>query len=183
MNTNAQIMAWILDTYVSMQAPQQRQANFHVVTGKPIRSGGSVGRGGGTVEEQFATWPPGAVHVVKQTLQGEMVERTLATPEILRSQVLKIAANQAVPPVHREPGPVSRRLAAVERATYVEIVESAPFQSLVEKATPYTRLGSLNIGSRPASRPSGPPGLPRRPTPVACKASIEGEAVPVVSSS
>lgn len=43
-NTNAQIMAWILDTYVSMQAPQQRQANFHVVTGKPIRSGGSVGR-------------------------------------------------------------------------------------------------------------------------------------------
>jgi glutamate dehydrogenase (NAD(P)+) len=43
-NTNAQIMAWILDTYVSMQAPQQRQANFHVVTGKPIRTGGSVGR-------------------------------------------------------------------------------------------------------------------------------------------
>ncbi len=122
-------------------------------------SGGSVGRGGGTVEEQFATWPPGAGHVVKQTLQGEMVERTLATPEILRSQVLKIAANQAVPPAHREPGPVSRRLAAVERATYVEIVESAPFQSLVEKATPYRRLGSLNIGSRPVSRPSGPPGL------------------------
>jgi glutamate dehydrogenase (NAD(P)+) len=32
MNTNAQIMAWILDTYLSMQPPQQRQANFHVVT-------------------------------------------------------------------------------------------------------------------------------------------------------
>ncbi len=44
MNTNAQIMAWILDTYLSMQPPQQRQANFHVVTGKPIGSGGSVGR-------------------------------------------------------------------------------------------------------------------------------------------
>lgn len=43
-NTNAQIMAWILDTYLSMQAPQQRQDNFHVVTGKPIESGGSVGR-------------------------------------------------------------------------------------------------------------------------------------------
>ncbi len=43
-NTNAQIMAWIADTFVSMQAPHQRQANFHVVTGKPIESGGSVGR-------------------------------------------------------------------------------------------------------------------------------------------
>ena len=43
-NTNAQIMAWIVDTFVQMQAPHQRQANFHAVTGKPIESGGSVGR-------------------------------------------------------------------------------------------------------------------------------------------
>jgi len=43
-NTNSQIMAWIMDTYLSMQSPHQRQANFHVVTGKPIESGGSVGR-------------------------------------------------------------------------------------------------------------------------------------------
>jgi glutamate dehydrogenase (NAD(P)+) len=43
-NTNAQIMAWIVDTFVQMQAPHQRQANFHVVTGKPIEAGGSVGR-------------------------------------------------------------------------------------------------------------------------------------------
>ncbi|MFN2188207.1 MAG: Glu/Leu/Phe/Val family dehydrogenase, partial [Candidatus Promineifilaceae bacterium] len=43
-NTNAQIMAWILDTYLSMQPPQYRQDNYHVVTGKPIASGGSAGR-------------------------------------------------------------------------------------------------------------------------------------------
>lgn len=43
-NTNSQIMAWILDTYLSMQPPHQRQADFHVVTGKPIESGGSAGR-------------------------------------------------------------------------------------------------------------------------------------------
>jgi len=43
-NTNAQIMAWILDTYLSMQAPQYRQDNYHVVTGKPVASGGSAGR-------------------------------------------------------------------------------------------------------------------------------------------
>jgi glutamate dehydrogenase (NAD(P)+) len=43
-NTNAQIMAWILDTYLSTQPPQERNRCLHVVTGKPIESGGSVGR-------------------------------------------------------------------------------------------------------------------------------------------
>ncbi len=43
-NTNAQIMAWMLDTYVSTRPPSQRQASIHVVTGKPVAAGGSVGR-------------------------------------------------------------------------------------------------------------------------------------------
>jgi glutamate dehydrogenase (NAD(P)+) len=43
-NTNAQIMAWILDTYVSTVPPHDRHRNIHVVTGKPIEAGGSVGR-------------------------------------------------------------------------------------------------------------------------------------------
>lgn len=43
-NTNAQIMAWILDTFVSMMPPQDRNRNTHVVTGKPLESGGSAGR-------------------------------------------------------------------------------------------------------------------------------------------
>jgi len=43
-NTNAQIMAWILDTYLSMMSPLERNRSLHVVTGKPIESGGSVGR-------------------------------------------------------------------------------------------------------------------------------------------
>ena len=43
-NTNAQIMAWILDTYLSTVPPHERQRNIHVVTGKPVVSGGSLGR-------------------------------------------------------------------------------------------------------------------------------------------
>jgi len=43
-NTNAQIMAWILDTYLSMMPPLERNRSLHVVTGKPIESGGSMGR-------------------------------------------------------------------------------------------------------------------------------------------
>jgi len=43
-NTNAQIMAWILDTYTSTTPPHERQRCTHVVTGKPLESGGSAGR-------------------------------------------------------------------------------------------------------------------------------------------
>jgi glutamate dehydrogenase (NAD(P)+) len=43
-NTNPQIMAWILDTYLQMMPPLERNRNVHVVTGKPVESGGSVGR-------------------------------------------------------------------------------------------------------------------------------------------
>ena len=43
-NTNAQIMAWILDTYLSTMPPHTRQGAAHVVTGKPLVSGGSQGR-------------------------------------------------------------------------------------------------------------------------------------------
>jgi len=43
-NTNPQIMAWILDTYISTVTPNERNRCIHVVTGKPIESGGSKGR-------------------------------------------------------------------------------------------------------------------------------------------
>jgi glutamate dehydrogenase (NAD(P)+) len=43
-NTNAQIMAWFLDTYQSMRPAHERQRHMHVVTGKPVDSGGSLGR-------------------------------------------------------------------------------------------------------------------------------------------
>lgn len=43
-NTNAQIMAWIADTYASSKAPAVRFKNLHVVTGKPVFSGGLEGR-------------------------------------------------------------------------------------------------------------------------------------------
>lgn len=43
-NTNPQIMAWIMDTYLSTMPADERNRNIHVVTGKPIASGGSLGR-------------------------------------------------------------------------------------------------------------------------------------------
>lgn len=43
-NTNEQTMAWIADTYMSSKAPALRSNNKHVVTGKPIGTGGLAGR-------------------------------------------------------------------------------------------------------------------------------------------
>jgi glutamate dehydrogenase (NAD(P)+) len=43
-NTNPQIMAWILDTYMSTCSPTERNRSAHVVTGKPLEVGGSQGR-------------------------------------------------------------------------------------------------------------------------------------------
>jgi len=43
-NTNSQTMAWIADTYMSTKAPSERSKNQHVVTGKPVGSGGLEGR-------------------------------------------------------------------------------------------------------------------------------------------
>lgn len=115
-------------------------------------SGGSVGRGGGTIEEQFATWPRSSLALVKQTLQGEMIERTLATPEILRSQVEKIAQHQHDPPPPREACALTTELATRAEARFVDVASQGAFHRLLRKATPYARLGTLNIGSRPVSR-------------------------------
>ncbi len=43
-NTNSQIMAWIMDTYLSTINQNERNRHVHVVTGKPVYLSGSVGR-------------------------------------------------------------------------------------------------------------------------------------------
>ncbi len=70
-NTNAQIMAWILDTYLSTIPPQERNRSLHVVTGKPIASGGSVGRDKATGQ--------GMVFVIEQWAQDRSFDLKGAT--------------------------------------------------------------------------------------------------------
>lgn len=43
-NTSPQMMAWALDTFLATIRPQERARNTHVVTGKPVELGGSLGR-------------------------------------------------------------------------------------------------------------------------------------------
>jgi glutamate dehydrogenase (NAD(P)+) len=42
--SNAQIMAWMADTYMNLNGPENRFDGLGVVTGKPIEFGGSAGR-------------------------------------------------------------------------------------------------------------------------------------------
>jgi len=114
--------------------------------------GGSVGRGGGRIEDLIATWPPAARTPYKYTLQGEMVERTLATPEILRSLVLKLAEVQHDPPPYRPVGELTEELAEASATRFSEVVAMPSFRELLGSATPYARLEALTIGSRPVAR-------------------------------
>jgi phosphoenolpyruvate carboxylase len=115
-------------------------------------SGGSVGRGGGTIAEQAATWPAAGIKTLKQTVQGEMVERTLASPEILRRLVERVAVVQARPPGYLRAGKLLRELAAHAQLAFVDMVSQREFLDLMSDATPYARLGALTIGSRPSRR-------------------------------
>jgi glutamate dehydrogenase (NAD(P)+) len=44
MGTNAQVMAWAMDTYMNTVGMVHKQANLGIVTGKPLTSGGTHGR-------------------------------------------------------------------------------------------------------------------------------------------
>lgn len=75
-NTNAQIMAWMSDTYMSTKNPADRSKYAHVVTGKPVGSGGLEGRdratGFGVVTsiQAWADWKNISLKGKKYIVQG-----------------------------------------------------------------------------------------------------------------
>lgn len=75
-NTTAQMMAWISDTYMSTKSPLERSRFAHVVTGKPVGSGGLEGRdratGFGVVVsiQAWADWKKTTLKDKKYIVQG-----------------------------------------------------------------------------------------------------------------
>jgi len=124
---------------------------------KPIffhGSGGSIDRGGGSIAEQTAWWPAGALRLYKATIQGEMVERSMASPEITRGQIFRIAESLSQARLSVEPASRARVRLFSERVAeeYRKTVADEQFLELVQKATPYPFLNVLRIGSRPSKR-------------------------------
>ncbi|MCC6213371.1 MAG: Glu/Leu/Phe/Val dehydrogenase [Polyangiaceae bacterium] len=66
MGTNAQTMAWAMDTYMNTVGMVNKQAATGVVTGKPIASGGTYGREKATGQ--------GVVHCITEWAERERVD-------------------------------------------------------------------------------------------------------------
>ncbi len=141
--------------YKSLRSLQASLKKFGL---KPLffhGSGGSVSRGGGPIKDQMSWWTPAAAHFFKATLQGEMIQRTFASPEILRSQVSQIAGQAAQIKVYNMPKNELEVLEVLKNKTescYRKAVEDEDFLSAVEAASPYSFLHHLKIGSRPNKR-------------------------------
>lgn len=118
-------------------------------------SGGSIDRGGGSIEDQTAWWPKSALRIYKVTVQGEMIERSLATAPIASSQLGKITESAASGLTRKRsftPDVAVETFAKAVTAKYRGRITSPEFLKLVEAATPYSYLKILKIGSRPVKR-------------------------------
>lgn len=118
-------------------------------------SGGSVARGGGSLEEQIAWWPVSSRKIFKVTLQGEMVYRSFSMPEIFNSQVTKLLQNSQsaqAPIINVTHQKNLSKFAVSVSKKYQDLVFNSEFLKVVEKSTPYTYLNELKIGSRPSKR-------------------------------
>ncbi|WP_148278681.1 phosphoenolpyruvate carboxylase [Bdellovibrio bacteriovorus] len=121
-------------------------------------SGGSIERGGGSIQEQTEWWPLSALKTVKMTVQGEMIYRNYNSPDILQRQLNLLVENRDV----RKQKPASRGSVATEKAlstlagaiqsSYQNILKQEDFLELIEKATPYSFMKDLRMGSRPSKR-------------------------------
>lgn len=118
-------------------------------------SGGSVDRGGGTIDNQTAWWPKSAVNNFKVTVQGEIIERWLATPMIAERQLEKIsqsATDVLKKKFHSPENPDLKLFADKITKSYRDKITDPEFLEIVKLATPYAMMRYLKLGSRPARR-------------------------------
>lgn len=119
-------------------------------------SGGSVARGGGSIPEQTAWWSESALRNYKVTIQGEMVERSFANPEITRGQLERIMQSASTWKAVR--GRSLKRVPELDRFAqrvafhYKALITDPDFLKVVEFATPYSFLDLIKFGSRPNKR-------------------------------
>lgn len=116
-------------------------------------SGGSTGRGGGSLKEQIAWWPHSALNIYKMTIQGETIQRHFHQAPILRSQVSKVVSEFAKHKPQKFVRPkIATHFADLIQTSYRELVRNPEFQQMTSEATPYDFLNLLKIGSRPTKR-------------------------------
>lgn len=125
---------------------------------KPIffhGTGGSIARGGGSLREQISWWPNSAIQSPKITLQGEMIQRTFSTKEILGVQCLHLsneARLRGTKKVKLKKYPSLDLFSSKVEAEYIKFISDTKLLNYCLEATPYNYLNVLKIGSRPSKR-------------------------------
>jgi len=125
--------------------------------------GGSVGRGGGPTYLAIQSQPPGSVDgTIRVTEQGEMIQAkfglediAVRTLEVYTTATVDATLKPVRPPTAAERSRM-QDLAMAARRGYRRFVYDHPrFVEYFRSVTPETELTLLNIGSRPARRPTG----------------------------
>jgi phosphoenolpyruvate carboxylase len=125
--------------------------------------GGSVSRGGGSMNEALLALPPETVTgQVKFTEQGEAIAEKYANPDIaarnleqmldaqIRARHRALTGSGTDPPA--EWSETLDTAAGAARTAYRDLLSTEQFVSYFEQATPIPVIEDLNLGSRPASR-------------------------------
>ena len=125
--------------------------------------GGTVGRGGGPSYQAILAQPPNTVRgQIRLTEQGEIISNKYGTPELgrLNLETFVSATIEAtlVPPEKEIPEEfidAAKKLSQYGYDAYRKMVyESDGFSDYFFNSTPISEIAALNIGSRPAARPS-----------------------------
>src|SRR4051812_1925235 len=138
---------------------EQRDVRLTIFHGR----GGALGRGGGPTNRAILGQPPGSrTGRFKVTEQGEVAFARYGNPALAERHLEQITnavlIASASPKSHDAAedfgAEIDTLLQASERA-YRELVESDRFADFFRRVTPIEEIGTLPIGSRPASRSRG----------------------------